>query len=97
MDVEFRDDDLDRLETDPEFTMNLSRELVKSFRRRMQSIRAATDERDLRAIRGNRFKRPKGDRAHQHSIRLDRQYRLVVELAKKSRPTIVIVGIEDYH
>ena len=47
MEVEFANDGLDRLETDRDFTAGLSKEIVRGFRKAMQAIRAATDERDL--------------------------------------------------
>jgi len=48
VDVLFRDDDLDRLETDARFTAGLPPEVVKAYRLRMQQIRAAPDEREFR-------------------------------------------------
>jgi proteic killer suppression protein len=98
METEFDDELLDQLETDGSFTAGLQPGVVKAFRKRMQAIRAAKDERDLYAIRGNRFEKLKGDRSHQHSLRLNDQMRLIVELRKGNPKTkIVIIGIEDYH
>jgi proteic killer suppression protein len=45
MEVEFADANLDRLEVDRRFTAGLPPEVVTAFRRRMQQIRAAPDER----------------------------------------------------
>lgn len=45
MEVEFADKDLDRLETDPDDNAGFSQEIVRAFRKRMQVIRAAPDER----------------------------------------------------
>jgi len=98
MDVEFKNDDLDRLETDSGFSGGFPEGVVKSFRRRMQAIRAAKDERDLYAVRGNRFEKLLGKRSHQYSIRLNDQFRLILELKPASdRNVLVIVNIEDYH
>ncbi len=98
MQVEFRDDDLDRLETDPRFTGGLSREVVRAYRMRMQAIRDAADERDLYALASWRFKKLRGNRSHQRSIRLNDQWRLIVEIMhSKPSNVIVIVAIEDYH
>jgi proteic killer suppression protein len=45
-----------------------------------------------------RFEKLQGDRAHQHSIRLNDQWRLIIEFDGTSpNKKIVIVGIEDYH
>ena len=98
MEVDFADGNLSRLETDPTFTRGYSLAIVKAFRRRMQGIRAARDERDLRAMKSLHFEKLHGNRSHQYSIRLNRQFRLILEI--ESRPsgnTIVVVAIEDYH
>jgi toxin HigB-1 len=96
--IEFRNDDLDRLETDSRFTAGFDPDVVKAFRRRIQAIRAASDERDLSAVRGNNFERLKGSRSHQYSMRLNDQWRLILEI-KKSAPKniVVVIDIEDYH
>jgi proteic killer suppression protein len=98
MDVEFSDDDLDRLETDPSFTGGRSAPIVRAFRKRMQFIRAAPDERDFYATRSLHFEKLKGNRSHQYSMRLNDQWRLIVEI-KPSAPKniVVVVAIEDYH
>jgi toxin HigB-1 len=98
METEFSDEDLDRLETEAEFTAGYAKEIVKAYRKRMQAIRAAIDERDLRAVKGNHFEKLKGDRAHQYSMRLNDKWRLIVEIKSGSpKNTIVVVAIEDYH
>lgn len=98
MDVAFRDADLDRLETDASFDGGHQPAIVKAFRKRMQAIRAAADERDFRNQKSLRFEKLKADRAHQHSMRLNDQWRLILELKGKGRDkTVVIVRIEDYH
>ncbi len=97
MEVEFADDKLDRLETDASYTAGLSPALVKAFRKRMQQIRAADDERVFYALKGLRFEKLSGARRHQHSMRLNDQFRLVVQLLNKGRKTLRVIGIEDYH
>ena len=98
MDVEFENSDLAQLETDPTFTGGGEPAIVKMFRRRMQQIRSAVDERDLFAIRSLRFKKLKGNRKHQHSMRLNDQWRLITRLSGKGpNKKIHILGIEDYH
>jgi proteic killer suppression protein len=98
VDVEFADSELHRLETDPHFGGNLPDGAVRGFRKAMQSIRAALDERDLYALKGLHFEKLKGDRSHQRSIRINKQWRLILEIVdgdKKNR--IRVIGIEDYH
>jgi proteic killer suppression protein len=98
MEIEFQDESLDLLETDAEFSAGYAEEVVKAYRKRIQAIRAANDERDLYAVKGNRFEKLKGARAHQHSLRLNDKWRLIVEI-KSGNPknTIVVIGVEDYH
>ncbi|MCH8878300.1 MAG: type II toxin-antitoxin system RelE/ParE family toxin [Planctomycetes bacterium] len=96
MDIEFLDDALDRLEVDPQFTGGYPPEVVRAYRKRLQLIHNAEDERDLYAFRSWRFKKLMGDRSHQRSIRLNDRWRLVVEIKQaKPKNIIVIVSIED--
>lgn len=94
--IEFADSDLDRLECDPKFTGGFSPAIVRGFRKAMQAIRAADDERDLHASRGLGFEKLKGQREHQRSMRLNKQWRLILEL-KDAPKKMIIIGIEDYH
>ena len=98
MEVEFADDDLDKLETDASFNDGHSDAIVRAFRKRLQFIRAALDERAFYPMRSLNFGKLKGSRSHQYSMRLNDQWRLILEIKKGSpKNTIVIVGIEDYH
>ena len=98
MEVEFLSDILDRLEVDMELTGGYPQGVLKAYRKRLQAIRAAVDERDLYAFASWRFKKMKGERSHQRSIRLNDQWRLVVEIKLASPKNImVIASIEDYH
>lgn len=98
MEIIFKNATLDRLETEASFDGGLQEGLVKIFRKRMQQIRAAEDERDFYNLRSLRFEKLKGDRKHQYSMRLNDQWRLILEFDGKgqSKKTIVI-SIEDYH
>ncbi len=98
MDVEFADPKLDRLETDREYSAGFSRDIVRTYRKRMQMIRAATDERAFYELKSLHFEKLKGKRDHQRSMRLNAQWRLVLELrADESGKVVVVVSIEDYH
>ena len=98
VDVEFDDDDLDRLETDREYFGSHGVPVVRAFRRTMQFIRAARDERDLYAMKSRRFEKLKGKRQHQHSLRLNDQWRLIVEIrGEHPRKRIAVIEINDYH
>ena len=98
MRVEFAKGDLDRLETDPAFTMGQSAAIVRAYRLRLQTLRGAKDERDLYALKSLHFEKLKGQRQHQRSIRLNDQQRLIVELqGSGADKCVLVVGIEDYH
>ena|SRR5437879_3559608 len=98
MEVEFADESLDRLEIDIQFNAGFDRAIVKGFRKVMQVIRAAPDEREFYALKGLHFEKLEGDRSHQRSMRLTGKWRLIVELYGQAPNKIVrIVGIEDYH
>ena len=98
MEVEFDDADLDRLETDAQFTDGHSQEVVRAFRKRMQQIRAFRDERDFLTIRSLNFEKLKGNREGQHSIRLNLQWRLILEIRGNHPCKVIgIIEIVDYH
>lgn len=98
MNVEFADDDLDRLETDRKFTAGFGAAVVQGYRRRMQAIRSAPDERTLYASRSMRFEKLKGSRRGQHSLRINDQWRLILELRGRGAEKIVrVIEIVDYH
>ena len=97
MDFEFEDDELERLYTEPKFTGGYGQAIVKVFRKRMQLIRAAVDERDFYALKSLHFEKLEG-RGNQRSMRLNKQWRLIVELVEEGgRKTVRVIGIEDYH
>jgi toxin HigB-1 len=98
MKVAHRDANLERLEEDSTFSGGWPPNIVKAFRKKMQSIRSAADERDLRYIKSNHFEKLKAPRDHQHSVRLNDQWRLILEITGTAvAKRIEIVAIEDYH
>jgi len=97
MEVAFADDALDRLETDKNFNAGFSHVIVSAYRKQLWYIRWAADERDLYAKRSLRFKRMKESRPS-ISVRLNDQWRLILELDESKTPkTVVVIKIEDYH
>jgi proteic killer suppression protein len=98
MRVEFEDADLERLEFDPGFDAGLAQQIVRAFRKRMNMIRAAPDERVFRKSRGLRYEKLRGTRKGQHAMRLNVQYRLLIRVeGLGADKTVVVLGIEDYH
>jgi toxin HigB-1 len=89
---------LQRLDEDPIYNAGLAENVVTAFRKRLQAIRAAVNENDLRALKSLHFEKLKGDRKDQYSIRINVQFRLVFKIEKgKQGNTLIILGIEDYH
>lgn len=98
MEVEIADKKLRALYTDPQATGGYSDAIVKRFRFVMGLIVNAQDERDFYFLSGLRFEKLKGNRSHQHSFRLNDQWRLIVELRGKGpRKTVGVIEIADYH
>lgn len=97
MEVEFEDDALDRLETDPAFTAGFSQAVVKAYRKRIQFMRAAPDERAVRAWKSLHLEKLKGTE-DDYSIRLNDQWRLRLRfVTRENQRTTIVIRIEDYH
>ncbi len=97
MRVRFEKTDLQRIEMDPLYRGGFSLDVVKAFRKRMAYIRSAEDERAFYAMKSLHYEKLKGNRRHQRSMRLNRQYRLILEILEQEERTVMIVSIEDYH
>lgn|SRR5487761_240453 len=98
MDVGFASDSLDRLETDAGYNASFGDAVVKAYRKRMQQIRAATDERIFYALKSLHFEKLEGNRTGQHSMRLNDQWRLIIKLTGEAPKKIVhVIEITDYH
>ena len=57
MEIRFKDESLDSLETDPQATGGFPEAIVTAFRKRVQFIRSAKDERDFYQMRSLRFEK----------------------------------------
>jgi toxin HigB-1 len=98
MEVRFGDPDLDRLDFDPRYDARLPPAIVRMYRKRIQQIRAARDERDFYQLKSLHFERLKGGDRQIHSMRLNDQYRLLVRLCGEAPNKVVwIVAVKDYH
>lgn len=98
MEIEFKHQIYDRLEIDPKFDAGFPLGVVKTYRKRIAFIRSALDERDFYALKSLHYEKLKGDREGQHSMKLNKQWRLILELKKKQcGKVVVVVSIEDYH
>lgn len=76
----------------------LSDALIKACRKRINFIRQANDERDLRNWRSLHYENMEGEFVGQRSIRLNDQWRLMLRVENDCRPPrVTILGVEDYH
>ena len=98
MDVLLKDPKLDELETDPTYDAGFSQVIVTAYRKLTQVIRAAPDERVFYNLKSLRLEKLKGNRSSQHSMRLNKQWRLIIELEGVAPNKLVaVISIEDYH
>lgn len=98
MDLRFANDGLRRLAEEEGHDAGYTAGLVTKYPMRVQLIRAAEDERAFYALKSLHFEKLKGKRSHQRSMKLNDQFRLILEIEKGSpKNTVVIVSIEDYH
>jgi proteic killer suppression protein len=98
MDIQFANKNLESLATDPQVNCGFAAPVVKSYRKRIQQISAATDVRDLYALRSLRCEKLKGKRKGEYSIRLNDQWRLILEFDSAETGNAARVrAIEDYH
>ena len=76
----------------------LPRGVVRGFRKVIQFIRNAIDERSLYTMKSLHYEKLKGKRSHQRSLRVSAQWRLIIEIIPSQPKNIIsVIGIEDYH
>ncbi|MDJ0311701.1 type II toxin-antitoxin system RelE/ParE family toxin [Arthrobacter sp. H35-D1] len=99
MRIVFDDETLRRLAEDPNFNpRKWGRDVIRAYRKKIQLIDAAQDERDLRAVRSLRLEKLEGDRTGTSSIRLNDQYRLILNfITDDSGRVAVVLELVDYH
>ncbi|MGD2123309.1 MAG: type II toxin-antitoxin system RelE/ParE family toxin [Gemmatimonadota bacterium] len=89
----FRDRDTERL-FNRHPVKKLGADVQRSALRKLRMLDAATVLEDLRVPPGNRLERLKGDREGQHSIRINRQWRICFCWRSGDAYDVEIV---DYH
>lgn len=102
VDIEFRDKRLAPIDTTEEATAvaaatGLSEAVIKACRKRLNFIRSAPDERSLRNWRSLHYEKLEGDRKGQRSIRLNDQWRMILDFYDTRPPKMIVLDIEDYH
>ena len=89
-----RDSILFKINGKPKFPSGV----IESFNNKIQFIESAIAITDLSAMRSLHFKKLRGNRKGEYSIRLNDQFRLIVKVAETNGQTkIIIMGVEDYH
>ena len=102
MKVEFADEDIAQICTDQAYRLGLPVAVIRSARDKIIQLEAARDERDLRNLKGlhykMHYKKGKGARADERSVRINDQYRIVFTLSDEEHPPIIrITQIGDTH
>lgn len=96
--VRFKNESLQEISRESARDKAYPQGIARKFRKLLNFIRSATGEPDLYAYRGYHFERLKGERQHQYSMRLNDQWRVILEMEGDHPKRIVwIVAIEDYH
>jgi proteic killer suppression protein len=73
-------------------------EVVRSYVKTIEIIRSVVSLQDLRNYRSLYFKQLKGNRINDYSIRLNKQWRLILQLKKlDDGTTIMIIDIENHY
>lgn len=94
----FVDKKLQALYTDETGAEHYERSVVKGFFRVMAIIQSAPDPRDFYKFKALHYEKLSGDRAGQHSFRLNKQWRLIVRIERDDEGhEVVIIEIVDYH
>ena len=100
MRFKFRNNKLEELYFDEKGAEQYSEAVVEAFFRIMSIIRAADDERDIRAFKSLRFEKLEGEggKRGERSLRLNDQWRLIISIEHdEAGKLILIIDIADYH
>jgi proteic killer suppression protein len=91
MDFRFATDRLHQLYTSKRGARRYPSGIVDAFLRRVRHIEAAVDERDLRAPPGVQFERLRQGYQGKCSLRLNEQWRLIIEIREEKGRKIVLI------
>lgn len=99
MKIEYDDENLRRLAEEAGFgPKQWGRDLIVAYRKKIQILDSAADERDLRAMRSLNLEKLKGNRAGHYSIRLNDQFRLILKFRTEANgKVVVVIELVDYH
>jgi len=100
MEVIFEDEELALLESENAYKhfRKLPVAIVRSAIKKISLLRAATCKQDLLNLKSLRYEKLAGNFAGYESIRLNRQWRMLIRLEEEQNPPrIRIFSILDYH
>ena len=99
MRVRFGDEEVRRLYEEPGFRpRRFHPDLIKSYIKKITLLYSVSSQLELRQHKALRLEQLRGDRAGQHSIRLNDQFRLVLTFERDDEGQyVVVVEIIDYH
>jgi proteic killer suppression protein len=96
MRIEFADRRLALIRTDQAHELGLPEGVIKSCRRKLLMIEAASTELTLRNLKSLNYKKLEGSEERQ--MRLNDQYRMRFKLdTTTSPPTVIVISIDDPH
>ena len=92
MRIRFEHHDLQRLYEERDFVLSrLGSDVTRAFRKKVAYLEEAESETDLRNYKALHFEKLRGGRAGQHSIRLNRQWRLILRIESDADGRLLIV------
>lgn len=99
MRIAYDDDDLRALASQPGFHLpRYSADLERAFRKAIGLLESASSQAELRNFKGLRLEQLKGELKGFHSVRLNKQWRLILEFTKNDLENqIIVIKIVDYH
>lgn len=94
----FKNKDLLLLYTEEKNAHRYPSGVVEAFFDVMAIIENATSEADIRAFKSLHFEKLRGNRPGQISLRLNKQYRFIIQIEKDEQGKLLwIIEINDYH
>lgn len=95
----YEDDDLRLLATKSDFHLKqYGRDVERGYRKAIGLLTSASSQMELRQFKGLRLEKVDHDFPGCHSVRINGQWRLIIEFAKQDDDQIIIViKITDYH
>ena len=92
MRIGFDDADLRRLYKEADYQCSwLGPDVIRAYRKKVAFLAAAKSELDLYRYRALHFEKLKGKRKDQHSIRIDRRWRLILRLESDTEGRLLVV------